>query len=208
MCAVRQVRRGIGGNTPALSAHRTPPTVRREAAVLRKDRNTIRTGLRLLARRHPLSHSPGTFAPRDRDFVPAATTRERLHTQSVEPSGTRGRAGGGAQDGEHAGLDIFYGFWRTCCLARCRRARACTGDYAEICFRDHSNILRSSCAGSTRCRPHAVAARLGQGGSAGHAPDDPAVKPQLNRCRSCPAEKSRSGPFGTMPVGLMCRWLA
>src|SRR5690606_3278076 len=83
-----------------------------EAAVLRKDRNTIRTGLRLLARRHPLSHSPGTFAPRDRDFVPAATTRERLHTQSVEPSGTRGRAGGGAQDGEHAGLDIFYGFWR------------------------------------------------------------------------------------------------
>jgi hypothetical protein len=36
-------------------------------------------------------------------------------------------------------LNTSYGFWRTCCLAQCRRARACTDD-AEICFRDHSCI--------------------------------------------------------------------
>ena len=28
-----------------------------------------------------------------------------------------------------------------------------------------------------------------------------------NRSRSCGAEKSSSGPTGTMPVGLMLRWL-
>jgi hypothetical protein len=36
-------------------------------------------------------------------------------------------------------LNTSYGFWRTCCLAQCRRARACTDD-AETCFRDHSGI--------------------------------------------------------------------
>jgi len=37
-------------------------------------------------------------------------------------------------------INTSYGFWRACCLARCRRARTCTDD-AEICFRDHSNTF-------------------------------------------------------------------
>ena len=37
-------------------------------------------------------------------------------------------------------LNTSYRFWEICCLAPCRRARACTSD-AQMCFRDHAGMF-------------------------------------------------------------------
>lgn len=37
-------------------------------------------------------------------------------------------------------LNTAFRLWQHCCLARCRRSRACT-DEAQTCFRDHADIF-------------------------------------------------------------------